>query len=416
MRTKTLLIFLSLLCIVFLSGCASEPQTGHPSNTAWYQPGISAEQTKRDLAECQYASLVNGRSYSPIPANDAGAAIALGLLASSAENSRQNQIVQTCMTAKGYSLMNINSPLLKSVSIPIANMTVEQKKRAIEKTYKAKAESGDAEAQYQLGSCYYTGDFGFTKDFTEAIKWYQKAADQNYPNMQLPLASAYTQRGVLKQSKGDSDGALADFNKAIEIKPDFTEVYCVRGYVKQCKGDLDGAFIDYNKVIEMNPRLALVYSMRGLLNYNLHKFTDALVDFRKSCELNSDAKIQDYSRCYIWFIRARLGEQDSATKELQTYLDNRKTGTSDDWPPKVARLLTGQLTEPDFFKAAENADKKTDKRQHCEAYFYAGSKRLIEGDKTTATDYFEKCLATGCKEIDEYNSAAAELKSLETSK
>src|ERR1039458_1975288 len=99
MRIKTVLIFLSFVCIVFLSGCASEPQTGHPSNKAWYKPGTSAEERGRDLAECQYASLVNGRSYSPIPANDAGAAIALGLLASSAENSRQNQIVQTCMTA-----------------------------------------------------------------------------------------------------------------------------------------------------------------------------------------------------------------------------------------------------------------------------------------------------------------------------
>jgi lipoprotein NlpI len=235
--------------------------------------------------------------------------------------------------------------------------------------------------------------------------------------MQFPLASAYSQRGVQEETNGDLDGALADFNKAIEIKPDFTEIYCFRGYVKQCKGDLDGALTDYNKVIDLNSKFApAVYSMRGLLNYNLHKFTDALVDFRKSCELNSDAKIQDYSHFYIWLIRARLGEQDSATKELQTYLDNRKTGTSDEWPPNVARLLTGQLTEPDFFKAAENSDQQTDKRQHCEAYFYAGSKRLIEGDKTAATDYFDKCLATGCKNLSEYNSAAAELKSLEISK
>lgn len=422
MRVKIVRIFLSLVGVIFLSGCASEPQTGHPSNKAWYQAGISAEQTKRDLAECQYESLVNGQSYSPIPAATAGQAIALGMLASSAENSRENQIVQTCMAAKGYSLVNTNSPLLTIV--PIANMTAEQQKSAIEKAYKTKAESGDAEAQYQLGSCYYNGGFGFTKDFTEAIKWYQKAADQNYPNMQLLLASAYAQRGVLELKNGDLDGALADYNKAIEIKPDFIEVYCVRGYVKQCKGDLDGAMADCEKVIEMNPKLALVYSIRGLINYNLHKFTDAMADFRKSCEWSSDVRIQDGSYSYIWLIRARLGEQDAATKELQIYLNNRKTGTSDDCSSKVCPFLTGQLSEPDFFKAAENTDNQTNQEQvsetvpeqHCEVYFYAGSKRLIEGDKTTATDYFEKCLATGCKEVGEYNSAAVELKSLETSK
>jgi lipoprotein NlpI len=413
MKIKPVLNFLSLVSIIFSSGCASEPQTGHPSNKAWYQAGISAEQTRRDLADCQNEALVNGRSYSPIPADSAGASIALGMLASSAENSRENQIVQTCMTAKGYSLVNTNSPLL--TIIPIANMTTAQFKVANDKIA-AKAEAGDAGAQYQLGSLYYTGDFGVTKDFTEAIKWYQKAYDQNYPNMQLPLASAYTQRGNLKQMKGDLDGALADFNKAIEIKPDFTEVYCVRGYVKQCEGDLDGAFADYNKVIEMNPRLAYAYFSRGLLNYNSHKFTDAMADFNKSRELGLDAQQQDYSSFYIWLIQARLGEQDTATKELQTYLDNRKIGTPDDWPSKVASFLAGQLSEPDFFKAAENSDQQTNNGQHCEAYFYAGSKRLVEGDKITATDYFNKCLATELKSFEEYGSAAAELNSLGTSK
>ncbi len=294
------------------------------------------------------------------------------------------------------------------------NNTTGKSSNIIEKL-KAKAERGDAEAQYQLGCCYYTGDFG-PKDYTEAIKWYQKAADQNFANIQFPLASAYVQRGVLERSKGDLEGALADFNKAIENRPDFTEIYVVRGTIKNDKGDLDGAVADYNKAIEMNPKLAIAYCARGLLNYNSHKFTDALADFRKSCELGLDVKTVNYSHCYIWFIRSRLGEQDAATKELQTYLDSRKTGTSDDWPAKVVRFIAGQLSEPDFFKAAENTDKKTNKEQHCEAYFYAGSKRLIEGDKTTANDYFEKCLATECKEIDEYNSAAAELKFLETSK
>jgi len=407
---KSVLTFFSLIGIIFLSGCASKPQNGCPSNKIWYQPGVSAEQTRRDLADCQYQALLHERSTS-IQADTVGQAILLGMVASSAENNR-NEMIQACMAAKGYSLVNTNSPLLNLV--PVANMTAEQKKSAIEKSYKAKAESGDADAQYQLGSCYYTGDFGFTKDFTEAIKWYQKAADQNYPNIQFPLASAFAQRGRLEQQNGDLDGALADFNKAIEIKPDFTEAYAIRGYVKQCKGDLDGAFTDYNKVIEMNPKFALVYSMRGLVNYNLHKYTDALSDFRKSCEMNVDAKSQDYSHCYIWFIRARLGEKDAATRDLQTYMDNRKSGTLDDWPTKVVRLLTGQLTEPEFFTAAKNTDNQKDKEQLCEAYFYAGSKRLTEGDKTTATDYFEKCLATECKESDEYNSAAVELKSLGT--
>ena len=42
---------------------------------------------------------------------------------------------------------------------------------------KAKAEAGDADAQYNLGLMYVLGE-GVEQDFKEAVKWYQKAADQ----------------------------------------------------------------------------------------------------------------------------------------------------------------------------------------------------------------------------------------------
>lgn len=50
--------------------------------------------------------------------------------------------------------------------------------------------------------------------------------------------------------------------------------------------------------------------------------------------------------------------------------------------------------------------------QHCEAWYYAGMKRLLAGDKKTAADYLNKCLGTREKNFDEYILAQAELKSL----
>ncbi|MGD0253338.1 MAG: hypothetical protein ABSC01_11650, partial [Verrucomicrobiota bacterium] len=40
--------------------------------------------------------------------------------------------------------------------------------------YKAKAEQGDAEAQFNLGFCYDDGR-GVVKNYTKAAKWYRKA-------------------------------------------------------------------------------------------------------------------------------------------------------------------------------------------------------------------------------------------------
>ncbi len=44
-------------------------------------------------------------------------------------------------------------------------------------TLRAQAEAGDAEAQCNLGLCYYTGN-GVAKDCAEAVKWFRKAAIQ----------------------------------------------------------------------------------------------------------------------------------------------------------------------------------------------------------------------------------------------
>jgi TPR repeat protein len=179
MKNIIVLNLLSLVGIILLSGCASsEPQTGGTSKQSWYQAGISAEQTRRDLADCQNEALVNGRSFSPIPAQDAGASIALGMLASSSEKSRQNQIVQTCMAAKGYSLVNTNSPLLTNSQPTQAQQSAADFK--LFEDIKVKAEGGNAIAQYNLGYCYEYGR-GVAKDYGEAAKWYAKQRIREMP-------------------------------------------------------------------------------------------------------------------------------------------------------------------------------------------------------------------------------------------
>jgi hypothetical protein len=152
------------------------------------------------------------------------------------------------------------------------------------------------------------------------------------------------------------------------------------------------------------------YHERGCHYYNARYFAESLADFRKSCELGSD--VQDYSYYRIWLIRARSGENEAATQELVSYLKNRKAQNPPDWPLQVGRFLAGQISEDDLLNAAANANPQTDREQHCEAYFYAGSKRLFENDKSVAADFFKKCLGTGVTTFEEYHSAEAELKAL----
>src|ERR1700719_1626676 len=69
-------------------------------------------------------------------------------------------------------------------------------------------------------------------------------------------AIVYYGRGLAKSTKGDQDGAIADFSQAIELNPKLAEAYLIRGGAKQTKGDLEGAIADENQAIELNTTIA----------------------------------------------------------------------------------------------------------------------------------------------------------------
>jgi tetratricopeptide (TPR) repeat protein len=227
---------------------------------------------------------------------------------------------------------------------------------------------------------------------------------------------AYRNRGLARRVKGNLDGAITDYDQAIILDSKDVSTYDGRADAKRMKGDLDSALSDYNRVIELDPKNINALYGRGVVHYNKRDWNNALLDFRKVSlqkPLTSKSEsMPDYSHIRIWMARAKLGERIAATDELKQYLLSRTTGKPGDWPQTIARFLTGDISESDFLKAADSGDEKHLRNQKCEAYFYAGTLRLIDGDKFTAADYFTKCLETGATRNYEYQSAAAELEAL----
>ncbi len=60
------------------------------------------------------------------------------------------------------------------------------------------AERGDADAQYNLGVMYDTGQ-GVAQDYAEALKWYRRAAEQGHADAQSNLGFMYAKgQGVVQ--------------------------------------------------------------------------------------------------------------------------------------------------------------------------------------------------------------------------
>ena len=70
-------------------------------------------------------------------------------------------------------------------------------------------------------------------------------------------AFTYYNRGAAYQTKGEVDRAITDYDKAIELKPDYAAAYENRARAYVSKGDYTRAVADVTKAGELTPKVAV---------------------------------------------------------------------------------------------------------------------------------------------------------------
>lgn len=69
--------------------------------------------------------------------------------------------------------------------------------------------------------------------------------------------------GDAPYNKKDYDRAIADYNEALRVDPQFPIGYVVRSNAWYAKKDYDRAIADYNEAIRLDPQYPLAYFYRG---------------------------------------------------------------------------------------------------------------------------------------------------------
>ena len=82
------------------------------------------------------------------------------------------------------------APILLLCIFAAGTATTAQAK-SIDPALLAKANAGDAEAQYQLGNMYNFGD-GVRPDYAQALIWYRKSAEQGNADSEFQLREDYS--------------------------------------------------------------------------------------------------------------------------------------------------------------------------------------------------------------------------------
>ena len=106
-------------------------------------------------------------------------------------------------------------------------------------------------------------------------------------NSYSQTAEQWLKKGNLKGQTGDINAAILCFDKAIDLKPQFSEAYYTRGYAKFILEDYENAIIDFTKTIELDAKNIQAFIYRGRAKWSTYKTKESIEDFEKLCkELN----------------------------------------------------------------------------------------------------------------------------------
>jgi tetratricopeptide (TPR) repeat protein len=129
-----------------------------------------------------------------------------------------------------------------------------------------------------------------------------------------PMIRAYAlaNRGDAEKVLGSAKSAIAAYNAAIRLIPDFAAVYAKRGSAKYNLGDYNGTIKDYDAAIGTGLDYASVYVNRGVAKRNLRHHKGAIKDYNTAIRLDPE-NIEAYLN--RGNVRADLGNYEMAIED-----------------------------------------------------------------------------------------------------
>ncbi len=106
------------------------------------------------------------------------------------------------------------------------------------------------------------------------------------PTPTPPDYAFYAKRADGNAGKGEFTLALADYDKAAEMRADEPTVLAGRAKTHFNLKSYDKALTDYDRVVELSPKDASAYYYRGLTYERAGKADKALADYKKAVELD----------------------------------------------------------------------------------------------------------------------------------
>ncbi len=150
-------------------------------------------------------------------------------------------------------------------------------------------------------------------EYEPAIADYEKALE-----IEPDYAEAHNSLGNALVHRGQADDGIGHYRKALEIKPDYAEAYYNLGLALAGRGQADEATADYRKALEFKPDYVEAYSNLGNLLLDRGQAEEAIADYRKALAIKPDSVEVHYN---LGIALAGRGRRDEALEHYQKALD-----------------------------------------------------------------------------------------------
>ena len=95
-------------------------------------------------------------------------------------------------------------------------------------------------------------------------------------------------RGIAFAEKGQFDRAIADYDEAIRLDPQYADAFNHRGFSYGKKGDYDHAIADHDEAIKLNPKDAVAFGHRATAYVLNDQYDRAIADYDEAIRLDGN--------------------------------------------------------------------------------------------------------------------------------
>jgi len=210
-------------------------------------------------------------------------------------------------------------------------------------------------------------------------------------------AIAYYNRGLYRQRKGDTPGALTDLSCAISLHPAHAASYNNRGNLFLKARKIDAALADYDNAIRLHTGFAAAYANRAAARREAGQLRAALQDGNTALQLDPGSAQAYATRAAVL---KDLGQLDQALRDYDQALGLDADLASAYNGRGVLRHAVGQLEDA-------MADLSTALRldpDYAEAYYNRGNLQRDVGDVTEAIEDYTTALRLDPKLAQAHNN------------